>query len=203
MVKGDTYHQLPMPDADVRLYPAFLASAQADAIFTTLLRQIAWQRGRIKLYGREYDIPRLQAWYGDPGKTYTYSGIRMEPLDWTPPLRRIKEAVEAIAGATFTNVLANLYRDGRDSVGWHADDETELGPNPIIASVSLGAVRTLKFKHLKTGQRLQITLPHGSCLLMAGPTQHYWHHELPKTRKLIGPRINLTFRQIKSRSANG
>jgi alkylated DNA repair dioxygenase AlkB len=141
-------------------------------------------------------VPRLSAWYGDAGAVYTYSGLRLEPLPWTPVLLEIKQATERLSGTRFNSVLLNLYRDGQDSMGWHSDDEPELGPEPVIASVSLGALRRFVFQHKKRRWRIALDLEPGSVLLMAGATQHHWRHALPKTRRPVAPRINLTFRTI-------
>ncbi len=145
--------------------------------------------------GRSIQIPRLSAWYGTAG--YRYSGIMhaLQPL--TEELQELQAVVEDLAGLSFNGVLLNLYRDGQDSVGWHADNEAGLGPEPVIASLSLGAVRRFQLKHRtdRTG-RVALDLPHGSCLIMRGKTQQYWLHQLPKTRAPVGPRINLTFRRM-------
>jgi alkylated DNA repair dioxygenase AlkB len=144
--------------------------------------------------GRRLPIPRLTAWHGQAG--YVYSGIRMAPAPWTPPLLELKDIAEALAGQPFNSVLLNLYRHGRDSVSWHADNEPGLGRNPVIASISLGAERRFQLKHRRTGERLSVDLAHGSCLIMAGATQHHWLHQLPKIAQPVGPRINLTFRAM-------
>ena len=142
--------------------------------------------------------PRLNAWYGDPGCRYGYSGTRFEPLPWTETLTDIKERLTATLGVAFNSMLANRYRDGRDSVAWHSDDEPELGRNPVIASVSLGATRrfTLKHKSRRDIRPLAVDLTHGSLLVMSGPTQHQWLHQIAKTTRIVGERINLTFRYI-------
>ena len=140
-------------------------------------------------------IPRLTAWHGAAG--YVYSGIRLTPAAWTPPLLELKALAERLAGERFNSVLLNLYRDGRDSVSWHADNEPGLGRDPVIASLSLGAVRRFQLKHRRLDERLALDLPHGSCLIMAGATQHHWLHQLPKTTRPVGPRINLTFRHMR------
>jgi len=141
--------------------------------------------------------PRLTAWYGDPGKAYSYSGITMQPHNWTKALLEIKQRIEAVAGASFNSALLNLYRDGKDSMGWHRDNEKELGINPVIGSVSFGAARTFVLRHY-TDKKLKqsIELTHGSFLLMRGRTQHCWEHSLPKRITSTGERINITFRRI-------
>ncbi len=189
--------QLPMADAEVVLYKGVFSIERQGRLFQSLLHDVPWQQHVLKVYGRSIAAPRLSAWYGDPGASYSYSGVRLEPLSWTPSLLEIKSVVEALAATTFNSALLNLYRDGRDSVGWHSDAEPELGRNPVIASLSLGAVRRFMFRHKKRAMRISLDLEPGSVLLMRGPTQHYWRHQLPKTRKLVGKRINLTFRIIR------
>jgi len=201
MTNPTTDHPPPetplLPDAEVLFYPAFFELAESDALFEELTHDIAWKQETIKIMGSDVLTPRLTAWYGDEGKSYIWSGITQHPHPWTPALLRMKERVEAAAAVRFNSVLLNLYRDGRDSVGWHSDDEPELGENPVIASVSLGATRVFQFKHKHNPDlRHQIELTHGSLLLMRGATQHFWKHQIPKTAKPTGPRINLTFRVI-------
>jgi alkylated DNA repair dioxygenase AlkB len=191
------FEQLDMPDANVVFYPAFFSKEQSDSFCDELERNVNWKQERIKLYGKSIDLPRLTAWYGEEGKTYTYSGITLAPDPWTPTLLIIKSRVEAVSGVVFNSVLLNLYRGERDGVAWHADDEPELGLNPVIGSVSFGGTRALQFKHKhKKNLRMRIDLPHGSYLLMTGPTQHNWLHQVPKETRPRQPRINLTFRVI-------
>ncbi len=141
--------------------------------------------------------PRLTAWYGDPDKKYSYSGITMAPTNWTTPLMAIKSRVDDCAGVQFNSVLLNYYRDGKDSMGWHRDNEKELGLNPVIASVTFGASRNFQLRHYRDKKSLvQVSLQHGSLLLMKGATQHFWEHQLPKTTKVMSPRLNMTFRVI-------
>jgi alkylated DNA repair dioxygenase AlkB len=189
---------LALPDAEVILYETFFAPAESEQLFAQLLATTQWEQSHLKIYGKEIAEPRLTAWYGDEGKSYTYSGITRQPLPWTPALAQIKERVESIAQTTFNSVLLNLYRDGRDSIGWHQDKEPELGQNPVIASVSFGATRRFRLRHKrrKDVPLVELDLTHGSLLLMRGTTQHYWQHQIPKTAKPVGPRINLTFRVI-------
>ncbi len=181
-------------DGSVVLHADALAQAAADRLFAQLHAGIDWRQETATLMGRRVAIPRLTAWHGAAG--YVYSGIRLTPAPWTPPLLELKALAEHLAGQPFNSVLLNLYRDGRDSVSWHADNEQGLGRDPVIASISLGAVRRFQLKHRREPHRLSLDLPHGSCLLMAGPTQHHWLHQLPKTAREVGPRINLTFRQM-------
>jgi alkylated DNA repair dioxygenase AlkB len=192
-----TSRQIPaMPDGEVALYRQVFTDAQQERLFAALLADTPWQQPVLKLYGRVLAVPRLSAWYGDSGAVYCYSGLRLEPLAWTPVLYEIKAVVEELAAIRFNSVLLNLYRDGRDSVGWHSDDEPELGRNPVIASVSLGAVRRFAFRHKRLPIRIPLDLAPGSVLLMRGTTQHHWLHQVPKTRKPVGGRVNLTFRVI-------
>lgn len=188
-----------MEDATVILHRGVFHRVEHERLFRSLQRETPWEQHRIKVYGRCMLAPRLSAWYGDPGAVYTYSGARLEPLPWTPALLAIKATVEKLAETSFNSALLNQYRDGRDSVGWHSDAETELGPNPIIGSVSLGAIRRFEFQHKKTKARYALALEPGSVLIMAGPTQHYWRHQLPKTRQTVGARINITLRAVKRR----
>jgi alkylated DNA repair dioxygenase AlkB len=191
--------QFDLPDAELHYRPQFFPKPTAERLLQELMVKIEWTQNKIRFYGKESLVPRLEAWYGDPGKSYAYSGIQMNPKPWTKELVEIKEAIEKEAGVPFNSVLINYYRDGKDRVAWHSDDEKELGQNPIIGSVSLGAERKFKLRHKKykeNGLKTEIMLQHGSFLLMKGPTQHHWMHEIPRTAKPIGPRINLTFRII-------
>lgn len=192
-----TPQTLPMPDADVRLYHDFFTPAESDRLFQSLKDEIAWKQEHARFGGKAVPLPRLTAWYGDAGKSYSYSAITVHPAPWTAPLIEIKTRVEAVADTTFNSVLLNYYRDGQDSVAWHSDDEHELGLNPVIASVSFGAARDFQFKHKSDADlREKVTLTHGSLMLMAGATQHFWKHQIPKTKKPLDGRINLTFRVI-------
>ncbi len=189
---------LNLPDSTIRYYPKFLAPEKATEYFNTLKDRVVWQQDDIKVFGKVYAQPRLTALYANNELPYSYSNITMRPHRFTEELLWLKNKIEDIADCEFTTCLLNLYRDGRDSNGWHADNEKELGKNPIIASVSLGAERFFHLKHntdleLKT----KILLEHGSLLLMQGKTQHFWKHQIPKTVKPIPERINLTFRIIK------
>jgi alkylated DNA repair dioxygenase AlkB len=195
-VSQQTFQRVDMPEADVILFKSFFDSARSDACFVELDESAAWKQEKIKLYGRLIDLPRLTAWYGDEGRSYTYSGITVSPQPWTPVLLKIKKEVEAVSGVEFNSVLLNRYRDERDSVAWHSDDEPELGSNPVIGSVTFGEARQFQFKHKTRGLRHNVVLPHGSYLLMRGATQHHWLHQIPKQSARRGPRINLTFRVI-------
>lgn len=189
--------RLLLPDADLLFAPDFLSRDDADAAFASLHAELPWSVHRIRLFGREVDSPRLSAWIGDPDAVYVYSRTRFVPHPWTPVLLDLRARIEAATSARYNSVLANLYRDGRDGMGWHSDDEPELGTQPVIASVSLGATRRFALKHRRDPQRkLEVALPHGSLLVMRGDTQRHYRHALPKTARPVGPRINLTFRCV-------
>lgn len=193
------FEALPLVDATVSLDPCWLPPAQADRLFEDLHSAIDWEVHRIRLFGRLVDSPRLSSWIGDSDASYVYSGVRFAPKPWPPALARLRDQVSAAGGERFNSVLANLYRDGRDAMGWHSDDERELGPQPVIASLSLGAVRRFGFKHRRQpDQKLVLELGNGSLLLMSGATQSNYRHCLPRTARPIGARINLTFRRILS-----
>lgn len=189
---------LGLPDAEIIYYPEFYDKPTADLMYTELVKDILWQQDEIRVFGKIYPQPRLTALYGNEGKSYSYSNIKMQPNPWNLLLQKIKSEVEKVAETHFSTVLLNYYRNGKDSNGWHADNEKELGLNPIIASVSFGAERVFQLKHNSDiGQKQNIVLQHGSLVLMKGTTQHFWKHQIPKTAKPIGSRINLTFRLIK------
>jgi alkylated DNA repair dioxygenase AlkB len=194
----DKLASLSLLDADISIHQRFFDCPESDQFFADLLTGVDWRQDHIRLYGKSIPLPRLTAWYGEAGKSYTYSGIAMQPEPWTATLLVIKSRIERWAEVSFNSVLLNLYRDGQDSVAWHSDDELELGINPVIASVSFGATRRfdLKHKHKRDLKQVEIELTHGSLLLMKGETQHHWQHQIPKTKKIIQPRINLTFRTI-------
>ena len=189
---------LPITEAEVYLFEAPDLGRASDALFEELAASLAWRQEPIVLFGKKMLQPRLLAWYGDPEAVYRYSGVRHEPLPWAPPLAGLRRRVEAITGARFNSVLANFYRDHRDSMGLHADDEPELGPRPVIASLSLGEERVfrLKHRHRKDIKPVRLPLRDGSLLVMAGDTQANWKHGIPKQARPCGPRINLTFRQV-------
>lgn len=190
--------RINLPKSEIFYYEDFLAKQEADDYFERLKNEIAWEEKEITIFGKTYKMPRLTAWYGDAEAIYTYSGVTNYPKPWNEVLLSLKERVENFVGASFNCVLLNLYRNGRDSMGWHSDDEKELGENPIIASVSFGGERRflLKPKDKKNPTRGEILLRHGSLLVMGGETQEYWLHGIPKTAKAVAPRINLTFRYI-------
>ena len=188
---------LALPGADITFDPHWLPAPEADALFPALQAQVPWEIHRIRLFGREIDSPRLSCWIGDPDAVYVYSGARFVPRPWLPVLSSLRARLADKVGVDFNSVLANLYRDGRDAMGWHSDDEPELGPAPVIASLSLGATRRFVFKSRdRQVHRLALDLPHGSLLVMRGDTQGKYRHALPRTVRPVGPRINLTFRRI-------
>ncbi|GAA4945294.1 alpha-ketoglutarate-dependent dioxygenase AlkB [Algibacter agarivorans] len=188
---------LKMKDADVIYYPNFFHQSLADTLFENLLSQMNWKQDSITVFGKTHLQPRLTAFYANNKNEYKYSNIIMQPHPFSGDLLKIKNNIETALNIDFTSCLANLYRDGKDSNGWHADDEKELGESPIIASVSFGAERIFHFKHkFDNALKTKLILQHGSLLLMQGETQAYWLHQIPKTQKHIGKRINLTFRII-------
>ena len=186
-----------LSNAEVTYVSNFFNEEEANIILKTLYQEINWQQDIIKIFGKTHAVPRLQAFYGNEGFDYSYSNIKLKTNLWTPTLLNIKAKVEAFCQHTFTSVLANLYRNGQDSNGWHADDEAELGKNPVIASLSFGAVRKFQLKNKEDKNiKQKVDLAHGSLLLMKGGTQHYYKHQLSKTAKKVDKRINLTFRKI-------
>ncbi|MGY4517246.1 alpha-ketoglutarate-dependent dioxygenase AlkB family protein [Lysobacter sp. HA18] len=189
---------LVLPDADVRLNPDWLAPAEAAALFDALQDGVAWENHPVRLFGRELPAPRLSSWVGDADAVYRYSGLLRAPHPWTPPLTELRDRLRSELGVDFNSVLANLYRDGRDAMGWHSDDEPELGPGPVIAAVSLGATRRFVLKARRGDTRLALELPPGSLLVMQGATQANYRHALPRTARPVGPRINLTFREVRA-----
>ncbi len=190
--------KLDLPDCDIYYYPDYLNQHMADDFFGYFLKSDLWQQDDIRIFGTTYAQPRLTALFGNNGKSYSYSGIEMKPHPFDRKLQQLKQALDELAKVNFTSCLMNLYRDGKDSNGWHADDEKELGINPVIASVSLGQERIFHLRHKKRKElKKRIVLEHGSLLLMSGVTQHHWVHQIPKSKKPMNPRINLTFRVIK------
>jgi alkylated DNA repair dioxygenase AlkB len=188
---------VPLDGAGLLFAPAWLDAAASDALMEALLAQVPWEVHRIRLFGRELASPRLSCWIGDPGTAYRYSGALFEPQGWPAALASLRGRLERDCGVRFNSVLANRYRDGRDAMGWHSDDERELGVQPVIASLSLGATRRFALKsRVPGGPKLALDLPHGSLLLMRGDTQRNFRHALPRTARPVGQRINLTFRSI-------
>ena len=186
--------RIELPGADIRYLPGFIADH--EALFERLQAEIDWQQDVLLMCGKPIPVPRLQAWYGDPGADYSYSGLSLAPKPWIAVLEDLRQRLDAFLDCPFNSVLANLYRDGKDSVSWHSDDEPELGRNPLIASLSFGATRRFSLRHKRSKEIHHIELAAGSLLVMAGETQHNWHHQIAKTQSCDQPRINLTFRRI-------
>ncbi|WP_324096714.1 alpha-ketoglutarate-dependent dioxygenase AlkB family protein [Candidatus Binatus sp.] len=194
----DRLVRIPMPDGEMYYLSDLELGCDPDSALRQLIADIPWRQDNIFVWGKMYSQPRLVAWYGDPGSDYTYSGIRLIPLPWTELLLEIRRRVETVTAASFNGVLLNYYRDNRDSMGFHSDDEPELGERPIIASLSLGEERTFVLKHKanKLAKPVHLRLASGSLLLMKGETQRYWKHGILKETRPCGPRVNLTFRRI-------
>lgn len=187
-----------LPNAEIIYIENFYDTTRADHYFDVLKNTIHWQQDDITIFGKTYQQPRLTALYANNSKPYSYSNITMQPKLFTQELQQIKSDIEQEAHHQFTSVLLNRYRHGNDSNGWHADNEKELGTNPVITSLSLGETRPFHFKHRYIkDERHKINLNHGSLLIMRGEMQHYWLHQIAKTKKEISERINLTFRTIK------
>ncbi len=188
---------LALPDAEILYVPNFFSSEVASEYFEVLLKETYWQEDTIKIFGKEYLQPRLTALQGSSEKTYTYSGITMHPKPLSKTILKIKNKVEDYSQEKFNTVMLNLYRNGNDSNGWHSDNEKELGKNPIIASVSFGEERWFHLRHkMNKPLKHKMLLENGSLLIMKGTTQHFWHHQIPKTKKIVSERINLTFRKL-------
>lgn len=188
---------------DVRHLPNWLAPAEADALMLAAQHELPWETHRIRMFGRWVDSPRLSCWMGDADAHYRYSGADFQPHPWASALLALRERLQLACGGRFNSVLANRYRDGRDSMGWHSDDEPELGPTPLIASLSLGATRRFLLRRRDDPtQKLEYLLGHGDLLLMQGHCQRDYQHALPKTARVSGERINLTFRQVSARTGS-
>ena len=196
----DAFELVPLEGADVQLQRNFMNAAEAKSLLQALIDVTPWRVEEIVVWGKRHMQPRLIAWYGDPGMHYTYSGMTMNPLPWTPLLGGIRKSVEDVCGEQFNSVLLNYYRHERDSMGMHSDDEPELGPRPTIASLSIGEERVFSFK-LKHSQSksVSVALASGSLLLMRGDTQQNWKHGIAKSTRPMGPRVNFTFRKILSK----
>ena len=168
-----------------------------DVITNPPAMNIRWKQQSLKMFGRQIDLPRLTAWYGDVGASYSYSGIESEPEPWNDALLYLKRKIESCTENSFNSVLLNWYRDGEDHLSWHSDDEPELGKNPVIASASFGAPRDFLLRRINNRkQKLIIPLVHGSLLVMSGALQHHWEHSIPKRKRIDSPRFNLTFRNV-------
>ena len=207
------FREFPVVEGELRLYPHLFSARESERFLDDLKQQVDWKAERITMFGRSRPLPRLTAWHGDPGARYTYSGLSLEPVGWTSTLLRIKSRIEEVSTASFNSVMLNYYRDGRDSVSWHSDDEPELGRDPVIGSVSFGSERPFQLRHRASHSagpvsthaparnRLTLDLPNGSYLEMGAGMQRNWVHRLPKRPRLTGERINLTFRTILGRRA--
>lgn len=190
-----TSETLLLHPGELRYQENLLSDKDCLALLDTLQHELPWEQPTIRIMGKQMRIPRLQVWMGDPGLDYVYSRKTFTPVPWHPAILQIKAIIEASTCENFNSVLCNFYRTGQDSVSWHADDEPELGPKPVIASFSLGAPRTFQFrKKGETRMTHQLELGHNSLLVMSEEVQPHWQHQLPKTTRVIGPRINLTFR---------
>jgi len=192
--------QIPAPDAEVYYLHSLELGRSADELLRELIAETPWRQETLVVWGKLFSQPRLVAWYGNSDSVYTYSGIKLTPLPWTDVLLALRRRVKAVVGSSFNSVLLNYYRDNRDSMGFHSDDEPELGEKPVIASVSLGEERTFVLKHKtkKFVKPIRLNLASGSLLLMKGETQRYWKHGIAKETRPCGPRVNLTFRRIEA-----
>ncbi len=191
------HYLLPLENASVYYIPSFLSEEIATEYFQELLNTIKWEQRNVNVFGKIHPQPRLTALYGTSERSYRYAGLTLQPNPMTEILQSLQQKIEACSQHQFNSVLLNLYRDGQDSNGWHSDDESSLGKNPAIASLSLGATRKFFFRERKnTKNTYKMELTHGSLLIMSGATQHHWNHQIPKTKKRVGKRINLTFRYL-------
>ena len=186
----------PERQSSITFWPNWLSATDADKLLETAISSVHWRADSIKIVGKQIPLPRLQQWFGEPGTSYTYSNICLPAVRFPDFLERQRLAIEQQTGAAFNRALVNYYRDGSDSVDWHADDEPELGPEPLIASLSVGVERVFQLRHTLTRQRISIPLPHGSLLLMGAGVQSYWHHRIAKVKELNQPRVNFTFRYM-------
>ena len=188
--------QLCISNGDLWYWDAAIEEPRSQ-LFEQLQQTIQWQQHQVRVFGRSWPAPRLSAWYGDPAARYRYSGLELEPLSWTPVLSELRGLVESLTRCRFNSVLLNRYRDGQDGMGWHSDDEPELGSNPQIAALSFGAQRRFVMRRRDHhDDRIELTLADRSLLLMGASTQQYWQHSLPKTRRMTAERISLTFRLV-------
>ncbi|WP_066093711.1 alpha-ketoglutarate-dependent dioxygenase AlkB family protein [Xanthomonas massiliensis] len=189
--------RIELPEADVRWHRGWLAPAAALDLYRDLCARVPWEVHRIRMFGRWVDSPRLSCWIGDPDATYRYSGARFVPQPWLPALQALRARLQAFTGGRFNSVLLNRYRGGQDAMGWHSDDERELGPEPLIASLSLGTPRRFAFRRRDDhALRRELVLGPGDLLLMGGRTQALYQHALPRTVRPVGERVNLTFRWL-------
>ena len=187
---------IDLRDGELIHHSPWLSEREANELFQQLFEQLDWQQLQVKIFGKTHNSPRLSALYGDPGISYRYSSMTHQALAWHPLLLELNQRLSNEFNLTFNSTLANLYRDGQDAMGWHADDEPELGINPTIASINLGETRIFKFKHRATNERYDLPLQHGDLLIMKGKLQHHWMHAILKQNTTLNPRINLTYRMI-------
>lgn len=193
-----SWEKIDAPGAEIWFRRDFLAAEAASGLLARLIRGVPWRQDKIRMFGKVHDLPRLQQWYGDPGRVYVWSGIKMQPQPWTPELAQVRDAVQRATKREFNSVLLNYYRDGNDTVAWHSDNEPGLGLTPFIASLSVGAEREFQLRRTAepNGPKLSVMLTHGSLLVMSGETQANWQHQVPRRKRVSGPRINLTFREF-------
>lgn len=184
-------------DGSLKYTGRIMAWEEADRYFQRLLKEIEWRQDEVVIFGKKIITKRKVAWYGDKDFSYTYSGRTRTALPWTAALLELKAIVEELSDSCFNSCLLNLYHSGEEGMSWHSDNEKELGEEPVIASLSLGAERKFAVKHKESKEKLTLQLENGSLLVMSGPMQQYWLHSLPKTKKVHAPRINLTFRNIR------
>lgn len=195
---GHQIVDIDLPDAELEYRPQFIRNTEAWTLYERILAETVWQQETIKVYGKEHLTPRLSCWMGDPSADYGYSNLMMKPVPWSNTVLSVKRHLALATGDSFNSVLINYYRNGQDSNGWHSDDEPQLGQNPVIASISLGATRDFHLRHKTEKQHNhKMALENGSLLMMRGSTQRYWQHHIPKRARAAG-RINLTFRTIVS-----
>lgn len=181
---------------NIVLYEDFLPTH--EEVFSTLRKQVSWRQDTVEVWNKVHNVPRLQQWFGDEGLTYKWSGIQMQPQTWTPSLLEVKQQLQEDLGLSFNSALCNLYRDGQDTVGWHADNEPELGRHPVIASLSLGATRDFILRKTSNpSEKIKVELKPGSLLVMSGDIQEKWQHSLPRRKNVTQERINVTFRTVK------
>ena len=198
------FERINLPNSELLFWPTFLSDQEASVLFSVAREQAGWVQSTIRIAGREIPIPRLNAMYGDEGTDYSYSGTRLPVNPWSEDLESIRHRVSQVSGFAFNTVLLNLYRDGNDSVGWHSDNEKELGEQPAVATLSLGAERRFDLRpclqattKARTRRKTShLNLPHGSLLIMAGDTQSHWQHRIAKVKGTVAERISLTFRQV-------
>ena len=185
------------PGLELMLIRSAVGVSAADAAFSALRTKVAWHQDYLKMFGQQIPVPRLEAWVADEGLDYSYSGIHHDPDPWIDELIELRDMASGYSETSFNSVLCNLYRDGSDGVDWHADDEPEFGPLPVIASLSLGATRRFDLRRVDDHSiKVELELHHGDLVVMSGTTQALWRHRVPKTKTPVGERINLTFRNV-------